>query len=136
MPRVKGGRREMDSLLKHKRFWILCGAAFVALVVYLSLTPHPLDVPSVYDLKTGHMLAYAWLMFWFSQIYRRPWQRVGFALGFLALGVALEYVQGWVGRDFAYTDMRDDGFGIAIGALLALTPLGGTLAMIEAWRRS
>jgi VanZ family protein len=87
----------------------------------------------VYDLKTGHILAYAWLMFWFSQIYRRPAQRVVLGAAFLALGVALEYIQGWVGRDFAYTDMRDDGIGIAIGAALAATPLGGALAIIERW---
>jgi VanZ family protein len=122
-----------ESGLKARNVWVVIGAAFVLLVIYLSLTPRPLDVPSVYDLKTGHILAYAWLMFWFSQIYRRPAQRVVLGAAFLALGVALEYIQGWVGRDFAYTDMRDDGIGIAIGAALAATPLGGALAIIERW---
>jgi hypothetical protein len=123
----------MEPRLKHRNLWIVCGAGFVLLVIYLSLTPRPLDVPSVYDLKTGHILAYAWLMFWFAQIYRRPASRIGLAAAFLALGVALEYIQGWVGRDFSYTDMRDDGIGIAIGAALAATPLGGALAIIERW---
>jgi VanZ family protein len=126
----------MQTLLKHKRFWIVVGSAFVLLVIYLSLTPHPLDVPSWYNLKTGHILAYAWLMFWFSQIYRRTGQRLVLTAGFLALGIALEYVQRWVGRDFSYMDMRDDGIGIAIGGLLALTPLGNSLAAIEAWLKA
>ena len=123
-------------MLKHTRLWIACGAGFVALVIYLSLTPHPLVVPGFYGLKTGHILAYAWLMFWFSQIYRRPGQRTAFAIAFLAMGIALEYVQGMVGRDFSYTDMRDDGIGIVFGAIFVLTPFGRSLAWIEGWLRA
>ncbi len=119
--------------LKHRTAWIVCGTGFVLLVIYLSLTPHPLDVPSVYDLKTGHILAYAWLMFWFSQIYPRSTARIVLAAAFFALGVALEYIQGLVGRDFSYTDMRDDGIGVVVGGILALTPLGGSIAAIERW---
>ena len=119
--------------LRHRNAWLVCGSGFVLLVIYLSLTPRPLDVPSFYGLKTGHILAYAWLMFWFSQIYHRPLARVAVGLAFLALGIALEYIQGLVGRDFSYTDMGDDGIGIVLGALLAFTPLGGALAMIERW---
>ena len=123
-------------MLRHRVPWLALGAGFILLVIYLSLTPHPLDVPSWWNFKVGHILAYAWLMFWFAQIYRRIGQRAGLFTAFLALGVALEYVQGWVGRDFSYTDMRDDGIGLAIGALLVLTPLGGTLAMVEGWLRA
>jgi VanZ family protein len=123
-------------MLKHRTFWIVAGSGFILLVIYLSLTPHPLDVPSWYNLKTGHVLAYAWLMFWFSQIYRRTGQRLALAAAFLALGIGLEYIQRWVGRDFSYMDMRDDGIGIAIGAGLALTPLGNSLAMIEGWLKA
>jgi VanZ family protein len=119
--------------LRHRNAWIACGSGFVLLVIYLSLTPHPLDVPSVYDLKTGHILAYAWLMFWFSQIYPRSIARIVLGVAFVALGIALEYIQALVGRDFSYTDMRDDGIGVVLGGILALTPLGGSLAAIERW---
>ena len=119
--------------LKHRTAWIVCGSAFVLLVIYLSLTPHPLDVPSAFGLKTGHILAYAWLMFWFSQIYPRSAARIVLAAAFIALGIALEYIQGLVGRDFAYTDMRDDAIGVLGGGFLALTPLGGSIAAIERW---
>ncbi len=121
----------MGNLLKHKRFWIVCGACFLILVIYLSVTPQPLNVPKWHAFNIGHMSAYAWLMFWFSQIYRRPAQRATLGIGFVALGIGLEYVQAMIGRDFAYTDMRDDAIGVAIGAILVLTPLGGTLAMLE-----
>ena len=119
--------------LRRRALWVLVGSGFVLLVIYLSVTPQPLNVPKWHALNVGHMMAYAWLMFWFSQIYRKPLPRVGIAVGFLALGIGLEYVQAMIGRDFAYTDMRDDGIGIAIGALLAQTPLGRSLALIERW---
>jgi VanZ family protein len=119
--------------LKHRNAWMVAGAGFVLLVIYLSVTPHPLDVPSVYDMKTGHILAYAWLMFWFSQIYPRKAARLVLGVAFVALGIALEYIQGFVGRDFSYTDMRDDAIGVVIGAILVFTPLGGALAMIDRW---
>lgn len=123
----------MHEALRRRHFWLAVGAGFVLLVIYLSLTPHPMDAPSWWNFKLGHILAYAWLMFWFAQIYRRPAQRAALGVSFLALGIALEYVQGWVGRDFAYSDMRDDGIGILIGLVLVLTPLGGALAAIEGW---
>jgi len=124
---------EIADELRRRGLWIIIGAGFVLLVIYLSVTSHPLDVPSVYGMKTGHILAYAWLMFWFSQIYRRWSSRTALGAAFIALGVALEYIQGFVGRDFSYTDMRDDAIGVVAGGMLALTPLGGTLAMIEKW---
>lgn len=119
--------------LKHRSAWVVGGAAFVFLVIYLSVTPDPLDVPSLYGMKTGHILAYAWLMFWFSQIYRRTFARLALGAAFIALGIALEYIQSLVGRDFSYSDMRDDAIGVVIGAILVLTPLGGALAMIDRW---
>ncbi len=117
--------------LRRHGLWLAIGAAFILLVIYLSLTPHPLDVPSVYGLKTGHILAYAWLMFWFSQIYRRMRTRTAIGTAFIALGIVLEYIQGMVGRDFSYKDMADDAIGVVLGAIVVLTPVGGTLAMIE-----
>lgn len=119
--------------LRHRNAWLVCGGGFVLLVIYLSVAPRPLNLPSMYGLKTGHILAYAWLMFWFSQIYHRPVPRIVVGGAFLALGIALEYIQGFIGRDFSYTDMRDDGIGIVLGALIAFTPFGGTLATIEGW---
>ena len=119
--------------LRHRNAWIVGGAGFVLLVIYLSVTSRPLDVPSVYGMKTGHILAYAWLMFWFSQIYRRISGRIALGVAFIALGIGLEYIQGFLDRDFSYTDMRDDAIGVAIGAALVYTPLGGSLAAIERW---
>ena len=109
----------------------MIGLGFILLVVYLSLTPHPIDAPSWMNFKLGHILAYAWLMFWFTQIHDSSGTRAAIGLAFLAMGIGLEYVQGMVGRDFSYTDMRDDGIGIVIGLTLAVTPLGRALELVE-----
>jgi VanZ family protein len=116
--------RALD-FLKVRRAWLAGGAAFVLLVIYLSLTPDPLQVPNVGPFKAGHMAAYAWLMLWFAQLTDlRDRVRIGLVL--VAMGIVLEYLQDFTGhRTFAYSDMRDNAIGVAIGFTLALTPLGG-----------
>ena len=112
--------------------WLAAGMGFVALVVYLSINTEPIDVGRVEDVKVGHFIAYGWLMLWFCQVYRTLRTRVVLAAALVLLGVALEYVQGWTGyRSFAYSDMRDDALGVAIGWILSLTPLKGFLEALE-----
>ena len=106
-------------------FWIGCGAAFVVYVIYLSVTPDPIRAPTIDGFKTGHIVAYLWLMLWFSQVARRFPTRLATAFMLCVLGVALEYVQlGTETRHFAYSDMVDDAIGVGAGWLLAMTPLG------------
>ena len=83
--------------------WIVGGAAFVAFVIYESVTPAPINAPSLQGFKVGHILAYFWITFWFAQIWRTPGQRAWIAIVFTLMGIALEYVQLETGyRDFAY----------------------------------
>ena len=43
-----------------------------------------------------------------------------FAIGFIALGIALEFVQRWTGyRSFEVADMAADAAGVAVGWLIA-----------------
>ena len=113
--------------------WLWCGWAFVVLVVYLSLTPEPIDMGRIDDVKVGHLLAYGWLVLWFSQGYRSLRARAAVAIGFALMGVALEYAQGVTGyRTFAYSDMRDNVFGVGMGFALGWTPLGNVLGAVEA----
>jgi hypothetical protein len=108
-----------------RKTWLACGYAFIALVIYLSLTPSPIPAPSVDGFKTGHIIAYSWLMLWFAQVYWGVRVRLSWAAGFIAMGVALEYAQGMTGyRTFAYSDMWDNAVGVAIGLVLASTRLG------------
>jgi VanZ family protein len=93
----------------------------VAGVVWLSLTPSPPKVDFEQSDKVGHFLAYGGLMFWFSQLYFERKVRLAYAAGFAAMGVALEFIQGWTGyRSFELYDMLADGVGVALGWAAAL----------------
>ena len=105
---------------------------FVALVIYLSLTPDPVDLGAPEGLKIDHVLAYTWLMLWFAQIYRSTATRLGLAIMFIALGIALEYCQGLTDyRGFEFSDMFINALGVALGLLLACSPLQKGIATFE-----
>ncbi len=118
--------------LRHRRFWLACGWAQLALIVYLSLTPHPPEPMSFADAdKIEHAFAYAMLSFWFCQIYQTARLRVIACL--TGLGIGLEYAQGWTGyRSYEVLDMLADGTGLLFGWLLVRTPMGRLLAHLEA----
>lgn len=119
--------------LAFRPLWLAVGAMFVALVVFLSLTPDPLPPAEVGAFDVGHGAAYAWLAFWFGQLYRRPGQRAGVALALIALGVLLEFGQRWTGyRTFSHADMRDDAVGVLFGLALVATPLARLLPAMDA----
>jgi VanZ family protein len=121
--------------LRRFKLWLTLGWLLVVAVIYLSLTPHPIEIDIEQGDKLGHILAYLTLMIWFAQLYRRA-MHVWWGLGFVALGVALEYVQGWTGyRDFDYFDMAADGIGVAAGWLLGGTPLARTLSGLEEYMK-
>lgn len=118
--------------LKFRRLWIVGGLGFVLLVVYLSLTPDPVDIGQPEGLKLDHMIAYAWLMIWFGQIYRTTGSRLLLAAAFCGLGVALEYLQGMTDyRGFAYSDMLFNSTGVAVGLALAYIPLQNSFRALE-----
>ena len=90
------------------------------LVIYLSLTPNPPSIPGEAGDKIGHVVAYATLMMWFGQLYAGFRLRLQLAVAFAALGIALEFVQGYTGyRTFEVADMAADLLGVAVGWLIA-----------------
>jgi hypothetical protein len=118
--------------LKYERFWIACGIGFVILVIYLSLVPEPPDFGVQEAFNAGHVIAYAWLMFWFAQIFRTASRRLLLGAAFCAMGVLLEYLQQMGGvRHFEYADMALNTGGVGIGLILGATPLQNTLRALE-----
>jgi glycopeptide antibiotics resistance protein len=86
-------------------------------IVWLSLTPSPPHVEFSESDKVGHVLAYGLLMFWFAELYAR---RILFALGFIAMGVGVEFIQGTLGyRTFDVVDMLANTLGVLAGWALA-----------------
>ncbi|NBQ40445.1 MAG: VanZ family protein [Alphaproteobacteria bacterium] len=104
----------------------------VFFVIYLSLTPAPIEMPTEQGDKFGHAIAYAAIMSWFANVYGAPVRRVHFAIGFIALGICLEFVQAWTGyRSFEVPDMAADAAGVVVGLILAPPRIPNYLHGIE-----
>ncbi len=124
-----------ETQLRLRSLWIAIGWALVTAVVWLGLTP---KLPEVGVLefnqsdKMGHLLAYAVLMGWFTQLYHHTATRLRYAVGFTLLGVVVELLQGLGGaRHFDIADMIANLLGVMVGWGLALTPLDRFLFRVE-----
>ncbi len=112
-----------------RRLGLAAGWAMVAAIVFGSVMHAPPSLGFEQGDKLEHLGSYGVVMFWFCQLYAARRARTGYALGFVLLGVALEFVQGWLGyRDFEVADMLADAAGVALGwgaALIVPTALPG-----------
>lgn len=120
------------SALARRRLWLTLGAALVVSVIWLSLTPAPIQIPVAEGDKLGHLLAYGSLMLWFSNLYENSIARVIIAVSLVAMGIALEFIQGWTGyRTFDIADMIANASGVLAGWTLASPRIPNFLRRIE-----
>ena len=112
--------------------WLAIGWALVALVIYLSLTSHPIQTPGIeFGDKIGHFFAYFTLVFWFCQLYTAR-RHGAFFLLFVLMGVGLELIQGQTSyRTFQLADMAANTLGALGGWGLASLGGHGWLLRIE-----
>jgi len=119
--------------LRYPRLWIAVGLTVAAAIAVTSLVPSK-DLPEIkVSDKIEHLVAYVALGFCFaSVVVRRDWFWLVLAL--LGFGALIEVAQGLMsfGRSADVWDLVADAAGIAIGLLLALTPLGGWARWLEA----
>lgn len=115
-----------------RRAWHMIGFALVGLVIYQSLNLHPIEVPGGEGNVFGHLLAYAVLMLWFSQIHVRPLARLGCIIGLVMLGASLEIVQAFTDyRTFDVFDLAANSAGVALGWVFAPPRLPNFLRHFE-----
>lgn len=118
--------------LRFRLLWLIAGWMLVLLVIYLSLAPTSPPLTKNQGDKLEHILAYAVLMSWFVNIYMGMTSRTRIAVGLIALGVGLEFVQRWNGyRTFEMADMAANAAGVAAGWLSAPPHLPNYLHVIE-----
>jgi VanZ family protein len=116
---------------RHRRIWLLLGWGMVLTVVVLSLIPLDLDLQENRD-KLAHSLAYCALSFWFGMLFEGRGRQLLAALGFAAMGVAIEFLQGMTDyRTFDVFDMVANAVGAALGFGLAQTRLRNALGWVE-----
>jgi hypothetical protein len=104
-------------------------------MVFFSLWPEPLRPLDLEQSdKVTHLIAYMILMLWFANIYSQTSLRLSLGLGFFAMGVGLELLQGKSGhRTFSYADMLANGLGIILALYLARTRLAKILMHVDTW---
>jgi len=106
----------MISARAQQQLFLVFGFVLLAAVMYLSLSTTVLELPGDSNGRLAHVGAYALMMFWFTRIYRGARSALIIGAGLLALGVLIEFLQGYGGhRDFEYADMAADAVGIALG---------------------
>ncbi|MCK4705572.1 MAG: VanZ family protein [Gammaproteobacteria bacterium] len=106
---------------RYHKHWLVIGYALVTLVIYLSVTSTPplADIEIPYFDKVGHLLAYFAMMAWFAQLYHTKKQRVIYAFSFIALGIAIEFVQSFdPARMTEFADMVANTSGVVIAILI------------------
>jgi len=116
-----GAHVEHQDRLILRRLFVAIGWALVGAILWLSLTPQPPHVDFEQSDKVGHFIAYGGLMFWFCQLYRNTKTRVAYAAGFIAMGIAIEFLQRATGyRSFEVMDMVANAIGVLLGWAAAL----------------
>ncbi len=92
------------------------GWAYALAIVALSLAPSPPDPGFDHGDKLFHLFAYGGLMFWSCFLYRHRYTRLAYGIGWIAMGVALEFAQGATGyRSFELADMAANSLGVLLG---------------------
>jgi hypothetical protein len=117
--------------------WVALGMALMAAVAAIALLPATRHLTAMaLALPEGdkllHVLAFAGLMLWWGNVYRRTGVRLGVAAACLAFGVLIECAQ-WPRHpdDASAWDVLADVVGLALGALLLRSPLAGVLVRVE-----
>ena len=117
------------------KLWLVLGWMLAPLIVVLSLWPKPPELIGFEQSdKLTHIIAYSILMLWFANIYPQSSSRLRLSIGFLAMGVCLEFLQGMTEyRQFSYVDMLANGIGILLALYLARTRLATCLLHLDTW---
>ena len=124
--------QNLNTRLKFLRFWRITGWTVVAVAWYVALDPSPVDLSAIqFGDKLVHTTAYLGMMLWLSQCYARQ-RRLTLAVFFIAMGVVIEFLQGWSGyRTFEVADMIANTLGVIIGWLISYTVAGKLFYKVE-----
>ena len=120
-----------DTGLTYRSLWLAIGALLVLLLLYGSLAPARAMPPLGGSDKFWHAGTYFVVMAYFSQLYAPVRARLLIAVALIALGVAIEFIQPYVNRNFDWFDALANSLGVAIALLMSLSPLGSILRCVD-----
>ncbi len=122
--------------MQHLRFsqlWLMLGLCLLAGVTYASVTDVPAVVKTaVFNDKLTHVVVYAGLMGWFTQIFRHDLTRLMFVFLLVGFGIGIEFLQALTPtRQFEVLDMIANSCGVILAWALAYTWVGNVLWWFE-----
>ncbi len=121
-----------DNHLKWPVLWHAVGAAMLLAITVLSLSPS--DAPYLVFLwwdKLMHFVGYAIIAAWYAALVPRA-HLLWVLIGLIALGVGIEFGQGFVaGRSREALDALANTLGAISGVALGLTPWRHLLRLVE-----
>ena len=105
-----------------RKYLVMVGWLLVFTVIVLSLAPINAAIPEVKNGdKIGHFIAYFSLMAWFSWLYKKPWIRNIYAIGFIVLGGLMEILQSMtVYRMGDIEDFHVNTMGVIVGFVFSV----------------
>ena len=120
------------ALFKARRAFVIAFACvFVAVAIYLFLTPREVRLVALVGDKVAHVGAFGLMMMLCSAIAASRRAKAWCAFALIALGVAIELAQSMTGyRDFEADDMLADTAGV----LLAWTAVAAAELIDARWR--
>ena len=112
--------------------WYVLGWLMVGFVIVGSLIPSPAQLNMAHYDKANHLIIYAVLMGWFAQLIGVRKLQFAYMLGFITMGVVLEFLQARTSyRSFELADMVANGVGVFIGWVISVTLMPGWLTKLD-----
>lgn len=106
----------MNLISTVKQHDTVCTAALLIVIICLSLLPLP-ELPEMPNSdKTGHLIAYAALMF--PTALRRPQKWLLIGLCFIVFSGVIELIQPFVNRYTEWQDLLANTTGLLLGAVI------------------
>ncbi|MBF0219972.1 MAG: VanZ family protein [Gammaproteobacteria bacterium] len=105
--------------LRYPHLWWGVGILILTAIITVSLLNNPLILKMAESDKIGHILTYALLMGWFSQILNGFLSKLLWGALFILLGVILELLQQRIGMRISdIGDMVANAIGVVLGAVI------------------
>lgn len=120
--------------LRYGLWWSGIGLSLVLVVLYFCLEPPGAGGVFLIPDKLSHALAFFGLTAWFAALVERRYYGL-VAMLMLALGIAIELLQGWMalGRSAELADVYADAIGVALGLAISLPIRESWLQRVERW---
>jgi VanZ family protein len=120
--------------LRFGAWWSGVGLTLVLIVLYFCLEPPGEGGVFLIPDKLSHALAFFGLTAWFAALVERRYYGL-VAILMLALGIAIELLQGWMalGRSAELADVYADAIGVALGLAISWPIRESWLQRVERW---